>query len=104
MKVRGTQKIVKTVEVNVDTVYVRTNIERVDTEDFVGWEYDEEQFKKDEYTELLQNQINVEKGLNAFMGMQLVEKDVQVMGLQNSNELLGSQVVQMDIRLMMGGV
>jgi len=53
MKVRGTQKIVKSVEVNVDTVYVRTNIERIETDDFVGWEYDEEQYDKDEFIAII---------------------------------------------------
>ena len=103
-KVKGTMSAVPNVEVNRDTVYIRSNIIAVETEDFKGWEYDEIQYKKDEYTELLQNQINVGKELNEFMGIQLVEKDTKVMGLQNSSESLGNQVVQMDIRLMMGGM
>ncbi len=40
---------VKPLEVGVDTVYVRTDIVRVETEDFIGWEYDEEQYSKDAY-------------------------------------------------------
>ncbi len=55
MRVRGTMKEVPEIEVNVDTVYVRTNIERVEEEDFVGWEYDEEQYSKDEFIELISN-------------------------------------------------
>ena len=55
MKVRGSQKLVKQIEVNVDTVYVRSNIRRVETEDFTGWEYDEEQYSAKEYIEKLTN-------------------------------------------------
>ena len=55
MKVRGTQKNVKPVEVNVDTVYVRTDIKRIDEEDFEGWEYEEETFSTKEYIEKLTN-------------------------------------------------
>ena len=53
MKIRGTQDTIKPIEVNVDTVYVRINIDRVDTEDFVGWEYDEEQRDKDEFIAII---------------------------------------------------
>ena len=49
MKVRGSMKEVPEIEVNVDTVYLRTNITRIETEDFTGWEYDETQYTKDEY-------------------------------------------------------
>lgn len=52
-RVRGTQELVKNIEVNVDTVYIRTDIRRIETENFVGWEYEEQQFKKDEYIENL---------------------------------------------------
>ena len=103
-KVRGTMEVVPKVEVNRDTVYIRSNIIRIDTEDFKGFEYDEIQYKKDEYTELLQEQINASKESNNFLGILLVEKDMQVMGLQNSSGTLGEQIVQMDIRLIMGGM
>ena len=53
MKVRGTLKTVKPVEVNVDTVYVRTDITRINEEDFEGWEYDEETYSTKEYIEKL---------------------------------------------------
>ena len=53
MKVRGTQKIVKPVEVNVDTVYARSSITRISEEDFEGWEYEEETFSIKEYIEKL---------------------------------------------------
>lgn len=44
------------------------------------------------------------KSENGSLGMLMVEKDTQIMGLQNGNEALGNQIVQMDIRLMMGGM
>lgn len=59
MKVQGTQEIVKEIEVNVDTVYVRSNIIRVETEDFNGWEYDEEQYDKDEFIEKITEENKV---------------------------------------------
>jgi len=53
VKVKGTQKNVKPVEVNVDTVYVRSSITKISSEDFEGWEYDEETFSAKEYIEKL---------------------------------------------------
>lgn len=44
---------VKEVDVNKDTVYIRSNIKRIETDNFTGWEYDEIQFNKDEYLEKL---------------------------------------------------
>lgn len=66
-KVRGNMETVPKVEVNRDTVYIRSNILAIDTEDFKGWEYDEIQYKKDEYTELLQEQIDTVKADNATL-------------------------------------
>lgn len=67
MRVRGTMKEVPEIEVNVDTVYVRTNIQRIEEEGFVGWEYDEVQYKKDEFIELISKenkQLKQENELN----------------------------------------
>ena len=55
MKVRGSMSEVPEIEVNVDTVYIRTNITRIETEDFTGWEYDETQYTKDEYISYINN-------------------------------------------------
>ena len=49
--VRGSQSTVPTIEVNVDTVYVRSNIEQIETEEFIGWQYDEIQYDVKEYIE-----------------------------------------------------
>lgn len=44
---------VPNIEVNKDTVYIRSNIAQIDTEDFKGWEYDEIQYDSREYLENL---------------------------------------------------
>lgn len=56
MRVRGSMETVPEIEVNVDTVYIRTNIIKIEEEDFVGWEYDETQITKDEYIEKIANE------------------------------------------------
>lgn len=53
IKVRGSQETVPTLEVNIDTVYVRSNIVRIETEEFTGWEYDEIQYGIREYIEVV---------------------------------------------------
>lgn len=72
-KVRGTMKEVPEIEVNVDTVYVRTNIQRIEEEDFVGWEYDEVQYKKDEFIELISKENKQLKQENEFNKQAIAE-------------------------------
>lgn len=51
-RVRGTMTEVPLLEVSVDTVYIRSNVKRVDEgteEGFHGWEYDEIQYTLQEY-------------------------------------------------------
>lgn len=63
-KVRGTMKYVPTVEVSKDTVYIRSDIERIEEMEFSGWEYNEIQMSKDKYLEKLQQENeNLEKEL-----------------------------------------
>jgi hypothetical protein len=57
------------VEVNVDTVYIRTNITRIETEDFTGWEYDEIQYGKNEYIEQLKGQQDATSSAVDFLLM-----------------------------------
>lgn len=59
--VRSTAKNVPSIEVNVDTVYVRSDIERVEEMEFSGWEYDEIQYKKDNYIELISKSTEILK-------------------------------------------
>lgn len=56
--VRGTMLNVPHIEVNVDTVYVRTNIKRVEEVEFSGWEYDEIQYNKNNYIEHISEKNN----------------------------------------------
>ena len=51
-KVRGSMVTVPNIEVNKDTVYIRSNIIVINEDNFKGWEYDEIQYDKDEYTEV----------------------------------------------------
>lgn len=56
--VRSTAERIPSIEVNVDTVYIRTNIVKIDEEDFEGWQYDEVQYQKDRYIELISEENN----------------------------------------------
>lgn len=54
--VRGSMEVVPNVDVDKTTVYIRTNITRIEEEDFIGWQYDEIQYKKDAFIETLTRQ------------------------------------------------
>lgn len=54
--VRSTAKNVPSIEVNVDTVYIRSDIERIEEMEFSGWEYNEIQYPLQEYVETLANE------------------------------------------------
>lgn len=49
--IKGSMSAVPNIEVNIDTVYIRENVKRIETEDFNGWEYDETQMTLQEYQE-----------------------------------------------------
>lgn len=57
--VKGTSESVSALQVDVDTVYLRSNIQRIETEDFVGWQYDEVQYELREYIESLADKQKV---------------------------------------------
>lgn len=59
-KIRGTMKEVPNTEVNKDTVYIRSNIKKVNEEEFKGWEYDEIQYNLKEYLENLSQAQDVQ--------------------------------------------
>ena len=63
--VRGTQETVANIEVNKDTVYIRSNVQRIETDEFTGWQYDEVQYNKNEYIEKLTNKDD--SGMLALM-------------------------------------
>ena len=73
--VRGSQQTVPQIEINVDTVYVRSNIERIETDDFTGWEYEEVQYSVREYIENLTSEEDA--GMLAMMiSMMMAEIDM----------------------------
>lgn len=51
--VRGTMKTVDNIHVDVDTVYIRSNIKKIEEENFTGFEYDEIQYEIKEYISTL---------------------------------------------------
>lgn len=52
--VRGTMNTVPEVEINFNTVYVRTNIVRIEEDEFSGWQYDETEYTQSEYIDVLE--------------------------------------------------
>lgn len=70
--VRGTQKQVPSVEVNKDTVYIRSDIERIEEMEFSGWEYNEIQYPLQEYIEKLANEEDT--GMLALMVAMLMSE------------------------------
>lgn len=69
--VRSTAENVPSIEVNtningnIDLVYVRTNIKRIEEMEFSGWEYDELQYSQEEYIGKLVNEEDT--GMLALM-------------------------------------
>lgn len=52
--IRGTMNTVPEVEINFNTVYVRTNIVRIEEDEFNGWQYDETEYTQSEYIDVLE--------------------------------------------------
>lgn len=53
-KVFGTMEVVPNIEINHNTVYIRTNVVSAERDGLQGWEYDEERISKDTFIERLQ--------------------------------------------------
>jgi hypothetical protein len=51
---------VPNIEVNKDTVYIRSNIIAIDEDNFKGWQYDEVQYEIKEYVENLSSNQDVQ--------------------------------------------
>ena len=60
------------IEVNIDTVYVRSNIEKIEEMEFSGWEYNEIQYAVREYLEKLTNEED--SGMLALMVSMLMSE------------------------------
>ena len=57
MKIRGTQESIPFIEIGKTNVYIRTNVEYIEEEEFSGWEYDEEIISLPTYIDRLQMKI-----------------------------------------------
>lgn len=85
--VKGSQENVPQIEVNIDTVYIRSNIKRIETEDFIGWEYDEVQYELREYISKLAN-----------------EEDSSMLALMVSMLMSEVDMLKSEIQILKGGV
>lgn len=96
MKVQGTQVVVEPVEVGKTTVYVRTNIKRIETTEFKGWEYDEEQIAKDDFIANLQQE-------NELLKMKTKSLEVENDLLKAQGEELNTAVIDI-YEIVLGGI
>lgn len=101
MKVRGTQtQKPQKLEVGVDTVYIRTNVTRIETEEFIGWEYNEIQLSKNAFIEEVANKSNQ-------LEMSATLTNMEVFGalsaIATSNEVSQAQMM-MEIMNMLGQI
>ena len=93
MKVRGTQTVKPLeLEIGKDTVYIRKNILAINEEEFVGWEYDEVQYGKDEYIKLMADkQIALEelqKDANTkYLELDIANTDIETVRLAKEDQL-----------------
>lgn len=98
-KVKGTMKVVPEIEVNVDTVYLRSSIKEVKEKDFNGWEYDEIQYNTREYAELTGEQLN-------SLGEKLAQEKLNNMKKNMIINNLGKEIskLKLDILKTKGGL
>lgn len=102
MRNRGTMEAVPENEVNVDTVYIRTNITKVEEDDFSGWEYDEVEYSLREY---------IEKLLDTETGQIIIAENtaetleiVSFLNEQQKVEQAQSNVELIELIMMLGGM
>ena len=60
MKIRGTQESIPFIEIGKTNVYIRTNVEYIEEEEFSGWEYDEEIISIPKYISTLSDKNSVD--------------------------------------------
>lgn len=82
MRNRGTMETVPENEVNIDTVYIRTNITKIEEDNFSGWEYDEAEYSLREYISIINE-----------LGRVLTDRELD-------NLILGQQVTELELRLL----
>lgn len=86
MKVRGTQESIPFIEIGKTNVYIRTNIERIEEEEFSGWEYDEEIISIPEYISTLsdKNSVDITALLITGLMQEIDELKTKVEALEGS--------------------
>jgi len=60
MRIRGTQNSIPFIEVGKTNVYFRTNVVRIEEEEFSGWEYDERVIPIQEYINTLADHDSID--------------------------------------------
>lgn len=100
--VRGSQEYVPNIEANIDTVYIRSDIVRVEEIEFSGWEYNEVQYPLREYIEKL---LDTETG--QFKIAQNTIETLEVISALNELQKLEqaqSNTEMIELMMMMGGM
>lgn len=95
-KVRGTQDFLEPIEVGKTTVYIRSNVKRIETEEFTGWEYYEEQIPVNEFIASLQNE-------NELMKVKTKSLDAENELLKIQDEELNMAVIDI-YEIVLGGI
>ena len=86
MKVRGTQESIPYIEIGKTNVYIRTNVEYIEEEEFSGWEYDEEIISIPEYISTLsdKNSVDITALLITGLMQEIDELKTKVEALEGS--------------------
>ena len=86
MRVRGTQESIPFIEIGKTNVYIRTNVERIEEEEFSGWEYDEEIISIPEYISTLSDKNSVDTTALLITGLmqEIDELKTKVEALEGS--------------------
>jgi hypothetical protein len=86
MKIRGTQESIPFIEIGKTNVYIRTNVEYIEEEEFSGWEYDEEIISIPEYISTLsdKNSVDITALLITGLMQEIDELKTKVEALEGS--------------------
>lgn len=109
--VRGTQfGKPKELEVNIDTVYIRSKITKIEEEDFIGWQYDEIQYDVKDYIQFIGNKntelnksIALLEDLNVSNMIAMTEMYEENLDLKNKNTQTMIALTEM-YELLLGGM
>ncbi len=86
MRIRGTQESIPFIEIGKTNVYIRTNVEYIEEEEFSGWEYDEEIISIPEYISTLsdKNSVDITALLITGLMQEIDELKTKVEALEGS--------------------